>query len=70
MPLLQAKQLIWDEIITELKSIRENITLMATQKIVIKDYELFISSTKEEEAKMRRRQANSSNILTKNQPRS
>lgn len=66
MPLLQDKQLIWNEIAIEVKGSCENITLMIEQKIVLKDYEFFILSTKRRMGKMVRQLENSSNILMKN----
>jgi len=47
MYLLQPKNIVWDEIIQEMKINWECITLMDEQKIVIKDYEFFILATKE-----------------------
>jgi len=48
MSLLQAKQLVWDEIIEEVRNHWEYITLMDEQGILIKDYEGFILTSKEE----------------------
>jgi len=51
MSLIQGRQLIWDEIISEVKNIWEHMTLVAEQKIAIKDLQFSILSTKEEEGK-------------------
>jgi len=48
MSLLQAKKLVWDEIIEEMKNHLEYITLTNEHRIFIKDYEGFILLAKEE----------------------
>lgn len=51
MTLIEAKQLIWDEITSKMKNRWEHITLVVEQKITIKDTEYFIRFTKEEDVK-------------------
>lgn len=45
---LQAKQLVWNEIIEDIKNHQKYITLMDEKRIIIEDYEGFILSAKEE----------------------
>jgi len=48
MPLLQAKQLVWDEIIKEMEKHWEFINMMHEQKLPVKDFEYSIMTTKED----------------------
>ena len=70
MSLLQATELIQDEIITVVKCIWEIITLCVDQETVVKDYELFFLSSKEEDGKNVETIGNSSSTSTKSQPMS
>ena len=51
MLLIQARQLICDEINFEVKNIWEHIILVGEQNIAVKDIDSFIISTKEEDRK-------------------
>lgn len=48
MSLLQAKQLVWDEMIASMKINLKYRTLMDEQKIMIKDYDFFILAAKQD----------------------
>jgi len=52
MFLIEARQLIWDDIISEIKKIWEHLKLFAEQKAVVKTTEFFILSSKEEDVRM------------------
>ena len=51
MSLMQAKKLMWDEIIEEIENDWEFITMMHEQKVAVKDFEYSIISTKEDGVK-------------------
>jgi len=71
MSLVEARQLIWDEIIFEMKKIWESMNLVAEQKLVVRSIEFFNLSSKNEDIKdakttenfMRCLNANSTNKL-------
>ena len=65
MSLLEAEHMKWDEVITEMENNWEYITLMAEQKIVIKEYEFFIVAAKEEAEKNAQLLRDSSNMSMK-----
>lgn len=51
MSLIEARKLIWDIVIFEIKKIWENLRLVAKQKVAVKTTEFSILSAKEENAK-------------------
>ena len=68
MSLIEARRIIWDDIISEIKSIWEHMNLVSKEKVVFKGVEFFILSPKNEDAKNAKTVEKFTRYLNENEP--